>query len=263
MVVVDNDKNGSARPAVESFRGRSSMDVRYFVEPEQNISLARNRAVAEATGKYLAFIDDDEFPEETWLHNLYATCIRCRADCVLGPVEPRFETVPPGWLVKGKLCERDHFETGTPIRSPHYTRTGNVLILRELCTRRKGPFDPGRGRSGGEDHEFFEWMLEEGHSVFWCNEAAVWESVPPERMKRSYFLNRALLRGSLHAKEGRVLSLDTAKSLVAVGLYGAALPFLSVIGQHLLMKYLVKSCDHLGKLLGLCGIELVTERTFH
>jgi hypothetical protein len=105
-------------------------------------------------------------------------------------------------------------------------------------------------------------MLKEGHSIFWCNEAPVYESVPPERMKRSYFLKRGLLRGSLTAKEGKAISLDTMKSIIAVGLYGAALPLLSVLGHHLLMKYLIKSCDHMGKLLGLCGIELMTERTF-
>jgi len=202
-VVVDNDGNRSAQPAVESFRKTSSLEVKYFLEPNQNISLARNKTVAEAEGKYLAFIDDDEFPEESWLFHLYATCLKYKAHAVLGPVEPYYENKPPEWVVRGRLCERDHFRTGTPIRDPKYTRTGNVLVLKEICHEKPGPFDPSRGRSGGEDHEFFAWMIGKGRTIFWCNEAPVYESVPPERLKRGYFLKRGLLRGSLTGKTDR------------------------------------------------------------
>lgn len=261
-VVVDNDVNRSAEAVVEPFRSRSKVAVEYCVEPEQNISLARNRAVAMAKGKYLAFIDDDEFPEETWLHNLLATCIRTKGDFILGPVEPHYETVPPAWVVKGRLCEREHFATGTRIRRPELTRTGNVLLVREICVEKEGPFDPSRGRSGGEDYEFFKWMLERGRTVYWCNEAPVHESVPPERTTRSYFLKRGLLRGSVTAKRAKLISANTIKSLVAVCVYGTAMPFLALLGHHLLMKYLIKCCDHAGKLLGLCRIEPMKERTF-
>ncbi|RJR34374.1 MAG: glycosyltransferase family 2 protein [Desulfobacteraceae bacterium] len=261
-VVVDNDENRSAQSAVESFTKTSSLEVKYFLEPNQNISLARNKTVAEAEGKYLAFIDDDEFPEESWLFHLYATCLKYKAHAVLGPVEPYYESDPPEWVVKGRMCERDHFRTGTSISDPKYTRTGNVLLLKEICRERPGPFDPSRGRSGGEDHEFFAWMIERGLTIFWCNEAPVYESVPSERLKRGYFLKRGLLRGGLNAKGRGLISFDTMKSLVAISLYSAALPLLAVLGHHLLMKYLIKSSDHAGKLLGRCGFILMRERTF-
>jgi glycosyltransferase involved in cell wall biosynthesis len=261
-VVVDNDVHRSAQAVVDGFKGRSGLAVEYYVEPVRNISLARNKAVAMSRGKYLAFIDDDEFPERTWLCLLRDTCLRTGGECVLGPVEPFYETRPPAWVVKGRLCEREHFETGTVIRRTEHTRTGNVLLLREVCLEKEGPFEPSLGRSGGEDYEFFRWMLNRGYTITWCNEAPVYESVPPERMRRSYFLKRGLLRGGLNAREGKVISGRTLRSLVAVGLYCAALPLLAFLGQHLVMKYLIKSCDHAGKLLGLCGIELVKERTF-
>lgn len=261
-VIVDNDGNRSAEPAVESFRGTSKLEVQYHLEPTRNISLARNKAVAMSAGKYLAFIDDDEFPEETWLHHLYATCLKYKADCVLGPVEPYYEEKPPDWVVKGRLCEREHFRTGTSIKDPGNTRTGNVLVVKDVCLEKPGPFDPGRGRSGGEDHEFFAWMLNRGRSIFWCNEAPVYENVPSERLKRTYFLKRGLLRGGLSGKTEKVISSGTIKSIVAVGLYTAALPLLALLGQHFFMRTLMKNCDHIGKLLGLCGIDLMRERTF-
>ena len=48
VIVVDNDKNESARGIVEK-HSRGPLPVRFFVEPEQNISLARNRAAFAIT----------------------------------------------------------------------------------------------------------------------------------------------------------------------------------------------------------------------
>ena len=62
IIVVDNDKLGSAKEVVESFAKGVKQQVTYLIESEQNISLARNKAVAAANGELIAFIDDDETP---------------------------------------------------------------------------------------------------------------------------------------------------------------------------------------------------------
>ena len=113
IVVVDNDKARSAEPVVSSFRERALVPLDYHCEPEQNIALARNRAVENAKGNFIAFVDDDEFPESAWLLNLYSTLRRYNADGVLGPVKPHFEVTPPHWVLKAKLCDRENFETRT------------------------------------------------------------------------------------------------------------------------------------------------------
>ena len=41
----------------------SGCRVKYCVEPRQNIALARNKALQNAEGDLIAFIDDDEFPD--------------------------------------------------------------------------------------------------------------------------------------------------------------------------------------------------------
>src|SRR5580700_7943958 len=62
IVVVDNDHLRSAEPVVSVFAAASAIPIRYCEEPRQNIALARNKAVENATGDFVAFIDDDEFP---------------------------------------------------------------------------------------------------------------------------------------------------------------------------------------------------------
>ena len=70
-VVSDNDAARSAEPAVTAFASKSSLSVEYCVEPQQNIALARNRAVQQARGDLIAFIDDDETPSDLWLFRLF------------------------------------------------------------------------------------------------------------------------------------------------------------------------------------------------
>ena len=84
--IVDNDKLRSAETTVLNFAATSDVPVTYDVEPVQNICMARNRGIANATGDLIAFIDDDEFPEKQWLLNLYQAIHRDGVAGVLGPV---------------------------------------------------------------------------------------------------------------------------------------------------------------------------------
>jgi len=262
VVVVDNDADASAKPVVERFAQGGAVSVRYDVEPDRSFSLVRNRAVAHAGGAHIAFIDDDEYPGTDWLLRLFRAMKDYGADGVLGPVIPQYETEPPDWVIRGKLCERESFETGTVIRSHVYTRTGNTLLDRSLFPGGRVPFDPQFGRMGGEDTDFFRRMMNDGKRFVWCHEAPVREWVPRERISKVYFLKRALMRGFLESKDLSSLSSSVLKSFVAVSLYTAALPFFLFMGQHVFMKYLIKDCDHLGKILGTCGVPLFRERTF-
>lgn len=254
VAVVDNDAGQSARPTVEESRPQAVFPIRYEVEPEQNISLARNRAVSCATGDFLAFIDDDEYPGRDWLVTLFEAQQRWDADGILGPVIPHYEAEPPPWIVKGRFYERPSHETGTKLDWKD-TRTGNVLLRRCLFLEEGSLFRREFG-GGGEDRDFFRRMIRKGHVFRWCAEAPVFESIPPDRFKRSFMLKRALVRGKIpHFRP-----LDYAKSLLAVPLYTLSLPILPFLGHHVFMKVLIKDFDHIGRLLALAGIDVVKEK---
>jgi glycosyltransferase involved in cell wall biosynthesis len=70
VVVVDNDRDESARAVVSDFQKSSLISTVYCVEPRQSIALARNAALASAVGDYVALIDDDEVPTCDWLLKL-------------------------------------------------------------------------------------------------------------------------------------------------------------------------------------------------
>jgi len=262
IVVVDNDAAGSAQETVRRWTQRTPIRIEYAVEPQQNISMARNRALAMSDGDYIAFIDDDETAEREWLLRLYEACRGFGVDGVLGPVLPDFDGTPPDWLIRSGLCTRRSFATGTRLRSSTYMRTGNTLFSRKLVGKLDVPFDPALGRSGGEDADFFERMLQAGHSFVWCDEARVREKVPPDRQTLRYQMSRAVLRGVTEADRQEVISVGTAKSILATACYAAALPILLIVRYPLFARCLVSCCDHVAKLLAHCGIKLARERSF-
>lgn len=254
IVIVDNDKSESARKTVESFSRKSKVSIGYYVEPEQNIALARNKTVANARGEFIAFIDDDEVPSGEWLMNLYKVCDKFHADGVLGPVIPYYEMRPPKWVVLGKFYERPSERTGEVLHWAK-TRTGNVLLRRRIFDKGDNLFRREFG-SGSEDRDFFRRMIAKGFRFLWCAEAPVYEAVTAERCTRSFMLKRALLRG----QQPHFTTIEIAKSFVAIPLYTVALPFLGLTSHHLFMKYLIKDCDHIGRVLAFCGINVIKQK---
>ncbi len=67
ILVVDNvPADERTRQATEELPG-----VRYVREPRVGLDFARNRALREATGEILAFLDDDAIADRFWLDGLY------------------------------------------------------------------------------------------------------------------------------------------------------------------------------------------------
>jgi succinoglycan biosynthesis protein ExoM len=258
VVVTDNDPEQSARSVCEALSSTSSVQLKYCVESQPNIAMARNKALENAEGEFAAFIDDDEFPGGGWLSNLYKTCIERGVDGVLGPVEPYFEKEPPQWVKKGGFFDRPKYVTGHAINWEQ-ARTGNVLFKRSILIPGEPPFRV-QFDTAGEDVDFFRRMMGKGCKFVWCNEAVVHELVPASRCNRSYLLRRALLRGSNFHKHPTHRLKNTVKSIVAIPCYLVALPVLAVFGQHLFLRYLFKLLDHTSRLLSFLGLRLVTER---
>jgi len=254
IVVADNDQLQSAKAVVSDFAAASSILVTYCVEPQQNISLARNKAIENATGDFVAFIDDDEFPIKRWLLTLFEACNKYGVDGVLGPVKPHFDEEPPKWVVKGKFHERPTYPTGFVI---DWTkgRTGNVLLKKRIFESGERPFSPEFHRAG--DQDFFRRMIAKGHVFIWCDEAVAYEVVPPIRWTRAFMLKRALLRGTISLQHPTSQLRSIAKSVLAVPVYAVALPFALLMGHHRFMTLLVKLFDHLGKLLTFVGLKPV------
>jgi glycosyltransferase involved in cell wall biosynthesis len=254
--VVDNDGARSAKAVVIEFASRAPFLVTYAVEPVQNISLARNRALRCAEGNLLAFIDDDEIPTEEWLLNLYLARRASGADGVIAHVLPLFDTHTPSWLIKSGLCERPSFRNGTVLTDDE-GRTGNALLRRDVLDGLETPFRPEKGRTGGEDAEFFRTLIAQGHIFVWCDDAPVYEHIGPSRCRKQYYIERALRIGGLvgkmlrESRPGRWPA--TLKSLCAMSILVPLAIIGLCYGDHLYARYAAKAAYHIGLICGSLG----------
>lgn len=252
IVVVDNDYLKSAETTVRESMKDSHISLEYFTEPKQNISLARNKAIEMAKGKYIALIDDDEFPVDDWLCHLYKTQSIYNKDGVLGPVVPFYTDDTPKWLKKSKICERKTHTTGTIVHRKN-VRTGNVLLNRDVLIESDIRFDPIFGMSGGEDTAFFEELLDCGKSFVWCNEAVVYENIPPERWNKSYYIKKLIRSGGLDGEKDKQSSRKYRALIRSIGglvIYLLLFPFYLFQGIRGVMKVFLKISYYYGWLVG-------------
>lgn len=196
IVVVDNDHRKSAEMVVRQVMSTADRPLRYFCQPERNISLARNLAVEKALGEYVVFIDDDEIAPPRWLHHLFTTMRESNVDGVIGAVMPVFNDETPAWMRNRELFYGHMPETGA--NGPKYT--SNAIVKASLLKRLEGPFDPAYGISGGGDTHLFERLDQLGGRFIFCREAFVDEFLPPDRTRIGYLFQRNVKGGNTHAR---------------------------------------------------------------
>jgi glycosyltransferase involved in cell wall biosynthesis len=267
VVVVDNDREGSARRCVETAtRRHPSLRLRYSIEPCQGISFARNRSVAMACGEFLAFIDDDETAAPGWLAQHLRVLRQTGADAVFGPVLPVYVEGTPEWIVRGGFFERPRFASGTPIRYGD-ARCCNGMVRACWFNRPGGAvFDVGLAHSGGEDTALFLDLEERGARYVWCDEGCVSESVPLARQTVHWILERRLRSSTIYwrlryqrcnglARLAR--SLEGLSFFLPFCLVGLALRVSGPLHSTLLLS---RACKGLGRVLALSSIRLTGYR---
>lgn len=261
VVVVDNDCHRSAEETVRRFQPGNAAKIIYDCEPVQNIALTRNRAILNATGNFIAFIDDDETPAEDWLYSMYQCIKDYNADAALGPVLPEFPKGAPEWLKKSGLCDRPRNATGLPI-TERDLRTGNILFQRYIFEKGDLWFNPSRGLTGGEDGEFISKQLRKGRRFVWCDEAPVFEIVPEERWPALFYLKKNYRIGTLYGEKLRRAGsiIPIMQSVILFSGYTLLLPLSFIGGQHIWMKLLTKLSYNTGRLLGFLGISFLRRR---
>ncbi|HXV37005.1 MAG TPA: glycosyltransferase [Myxococcota bacterium] len=253
-IVVDNDADASAEPVVRA-HAEALDPLRYFVEPRRNIAHARNRALDEALGEWLMFVDDDEAADEAWISAYLELLEREACDGAFGPVLSQFEAAPRGWLAAGEFFARRRYPTGSEIDRSDLRTSNAVIRTRSIAGLR---FDPAFGRTGGSDTDLFCRMRRAGARFLWCDEARVTEFVPPERCRFAFLAQRAFRGGCVFTRLARSgTRADSAvralRAVAAAGGLAALLPFAALAGRRPLARAALRICTQAGHLWTLLG----------
>ena len=257
IVVTDNNAEGSARRILKKFTHSDKYCYKYLIEPEKNISLARNKCVENALGEYLCFIDDDETASESWIKNLYDALIKYNADAVFGYVEPVFDQKIPLHFQHREFYFSPVGKTGTEAL---FYFTTNAIVKADLIKSEDIPFDRAYGLTGGEDAHLFERLIGKGAKFVVSREAISYENIPHERGTTVYLFNRALRGGQAFVRRKLELNLKLyykfivlSKALIVLLINSIFLPFL-IFNKELGIKCVQKIGASIGKLRALFGV---------
>jgi succinoglycan biosynthesis protein ExoM len=245
LLIVDNDKEGSAESLVRRYQSRIA-DLRYVIEPRPGIPVARNRALTESLemqADALCFIDDDEYPDSQWLINLVAHWRETHAGLIGGPVQVAPTDSKASLLQKlinRSLAARQDRKNEASAQWPRRGRRPTIVTNNWLCDLRWArdagiQFDEDLLVTGGSDTDFYRNALQMGCKTSWCSDAIVYEIMGRQRLTLRYQFWRGASQSitHFHFKHQRItVKLAMLTSLVA-GLrlmLGCALLVFPVLG---------------------------------
>lgn len=194
--VVDNDDTPSAQSAVEALSRELALEIHYHHVPGANISIARNGGLEVATGDWVAFLDDDERVEDTWLTALMARAQETGADAVFGHAKADYGPDAPDWIVAGDFHSQYAAPRGDTVETGH---TCNALLRWGDAPWRRERFEIERGRSGGEDTEFFFRLRRMGARYAIADDSIATEDVPKARLSLKWLMQRRFRIGQSYA----------------------------------------------------------------
>ena len=229
-VVIDNGSLDDTASTVASFRGR--LPIRAIREDDPGLSNARNRAVREAHGDWVLFIDDDVTVGKRWLI-AYAEAIALHADaCAFGgPIEIDFEESPPPWLSSGIRWILDAYagRSDTDFHGSFGARGpkpyGANFALRRAVAH-DFPFDPMLGHHplrptmGGEETVVIAAMLTNQGEGWWVPDAGVTHHIDSSRQSIGYLRSYYVDAGYLSARNRMSASLRASMAKLSVAWRG-------------------------------------------
>lgn len=257
IIITDNDVDQTAKPVYHWFIDKYDIIIKYYLEKQKNISLARNLLLSKANGEYILFIDDDETADPEWLAQLLLSIEKYEADAVFGQVQFYFDPKTPKWIQDCYLFHPDD-DMITGENATLY-KTGNVIIRASALKPMDTLFDPDYGTTGGDDMLFFCKLNQKGTKFINCAEACTKEYVPSHRSNVKWLLRRAMAGGNNHTRvllelKGSNLLWIWAHQFV-VGLTQMIIAFLLSIlyswNRTYRLNWLCKSFANFGKIMAL------------
>lgn len=201
VIVIDNNSQDNTCHLVKEFliNWPAHVSLRYFLEEKQGLAYARWRAIDEAKGEFVGFLDDDNLPTTDWVYQAYIFGTQQpKLGAYGGEIQGNFEVTPPEDFEKAKkfLAVRKYadkatkFEVGK-LRLP----PGAGLVVRKQAWLESVPKLVTSSKRGGEDYEISLHMNNHGWEIWYNPAMKIQHLIPAWRMEKGYLLSIAHLYG--------------------------------------------------------------------
>ena len=204
ILVIDNNSCDNTKGIVDSFSRRSIISICYFYESQQGLSAARNRAIKEARGDYIGFLDDECVVQPDWLQIVAADICEFAPFIIGGPYTG---ILLPGTTPKWFKAEygNAYFLADHQLRRGYQkdfrASGGNMFLHRRVCETQL--FNQNFGMKGdelkmGEEALFQERFLNgnPGVMVFYEPRMEIAHYILPQKLSLSYHARRLMEGGA-------------------------------------------------------------------
>lgn len=203
IVIVDNNSKDSTARVVEDYQRQwnQSFPIRYFLETQQGAAFARLRAVREAKGELIAFLDDDNLPASDWLAAAYTFGKEHpKAGVWSGQIHAEYEVRPPQDFdkIKAFLAIREHGDQPL-LFDPDNLRLppGAAMVVRRQVWSENVPSKPILSGKlpgilvQGDDYEPLLYIHNAGWEIWYNPVMHTYHQIPKWRLEKDYLLNLA------------------------------------------------------------------------
>lgn len=81
IILIDDGSTDGSRGIIEEYAKRDAR-IRWYAQPNQGLSVARNRGLLHATGKYIYFMDSDDILDTQALRHCHDLCEKRELDFI-------------------------------------------------------------------------------------------------------------------------------------------------------------------------------------
>lgn len=200
IIVVDNNSTDDTAKIVHEYQKnwRHPFPLKYCLETQQGAAHARKRAVSEAHGVLIGFLDDDNYPEPNWVYTAYTfSTEHPKCGAYASQIHPAWETEPP-----------PNFKRITPFLA--ITERGDIpllydkrkkmlppsagLVVRKQAWQQSIPQNPiltGRANGNmltGEDTEMLSYIQKAGWEIWYNPAMEIHHQIPHWRLQKEYLI---------------------------------------------------------------------------
>lgn len=201
ILIVDNNSKDDTAKIIQNYQLNwpNHIPLKYSFESEQGAAFARLRAVREANGELIGFLDDDNLPAEDWVIQAYKFAKNHpKAGAFGGQIHGKFEVQPPENFerIQAFLAIREHGST------PHLFDPDNLRLppAASLIVRKKAWCEsvPSRPKlSGklpglmvqGDDYEPLLYIHKAGWEIWYHPDLHTYHQIPHWRLEKDYLLS--------------------------------------------------------------------------
>jgi glycosyltransferase involved in cell wall biosynthesis len=203
VVVVDNNSSDNTAEMVRQYQENwlDAVPLRYILETQQGAAFARLKAVQEADGELIGFLDDDNLPDNNWIASAFAFCQKLpKAGAVGGQIHANFEVQPPEGFdrIKQFLAIREH--GSIPYQFDAYNLRlppAASLVVRKQAWMESVPAQPALSGKlpgiliQGDDYEPLLYMYKSGWEIWYNPDMVTYHQIPHWRLEKDYLLKIA------------------------------------------------------------------------